>query len=77
MTANDILKLKDAIYELEQTTATIGLIQTAFAEGVSRINMKEAGISLMMLYLKQGEVLDSIHDVLKEKNSTNVVKEVA
>lgn len=60
----EIIKMEDSIYELDQTTATLGFIQTAFAEGESSINMKEAGDALYLLYLRQGEALKRIHDII-------------
>lgn len=53
----DVSKMEDALYELEQTIATLGFVQTAFAEGSSCINMKEASDAIYMLYNKQSEVL--------------------
>lgn len=42
------MDFEDALYELEQTTATLGFIQTAFAEGDSLI---EAGESSAAIYI--------------------------
>ena len=36
------MDFEDALYELEQTTATLGFIQTAFAEGDSLIEAGES-----------------------------------
>lgn len=68
-----IIQLEDSLGELKRTTAVLGFIQTAFAEG-NGCNMEEAGDSLELLYLKQSEALDSIHDILAKAND---MKEVA
>lgn len=58
------IELEDAFFELEQTTATLGFIQTAFAEGASCINMKDASSAIFMLYRKQNEVLQKVKETL-------------
>lgn len=55
-----ISEMEEMFYELEQTTATLGFMQTAFAEGGSCINMKEASDALYMLYRKQDDTLKEL-----------------
>ena len=43
------IDFEDALYELEQTTATLGFIQTAFAEGDSLIDDSESSAAIYML----------------------------
>lgn len=59
---NNMLKIEEAFRELEQTTALLGFIQTAFAEGCSCINMEEASNAIFMLYRKQEEALSKIKE---------------
>lgn len=55
-----VSEMEEMLYELEQTTATLGFVQTAFAEGSSCINMKEASDALYMLYRKQDDTLKEL-----------------
>lgn len=62
------IDFEDALYELEQTTATLGFIQTAFAEGDSLIDGDESSAAIYMLYRKQNDILQKFKNVL-ESNS--------
>lgn len=55
----EVRKIEDCISDLKEVTATLGFIQTAFAEG-RLINMKAASEALFLLYKIQREVLDNI-----------------
>jgi len=47
------IDFENALYELEQTTATLGFVQTAFAEGESLIDNDESAATIYMLYSRQ------------------------
>lgn len=55
-----IQELEEVVHELEQTTAILGFIQTAFAEGDSCINMEEAADAIYMLYNKQSDTIKEL-----------------
>ncbi len=59
------IDFEDALYELEQTTATLGFIQTAFAEGDSHISDDESSLAIYMLYRKQNNILHKFKKVLE------------
>lgn len=61
---SELLKISDAVFEIEQTTAALGFIQTAFSESTSSINMEEAANALYLLYLKQQKALECIHGAM-------------
>lgn len=46
------IDFEDALYELEQTTATLGFIQTAFAEGDSLIDDSESSAAIIYVIYK-------------------------
>lgn len=56
---------ENALYELEQTTATLGFIQTAFAEGGSHIPDDDSAASIYMLWSKQNEIIKRLKEVLR------------
>lgn len=58
------IDFEDALYELEQTTATLGFIQTAFAEGDSLIDNSESSAAIYMLYTKQNNIVKRLKEVL-------------
>lgn len=58
------MDFEDALYELEQTTATLGFIQTAFAEGDSLIGAGESSAAIYMLYTKQNNIVKRFKEVL-------------
>lgn len=58
------IKMEDEINKLEQVTATLGFIQTAFAEGSSLINNDDASNSLYMLWMLQRDILEEIRQIL-------------
>mgnify|MGYP000577411629 FL=1 len=58
------IDFEDALYELEQTTETIGFIQTAFAEGDSLIDDSESSAAIYMLYTKQNNIVKRLKEVL-------------
>mgnify|MGYP001163068052 FL=1 len=41
---------ENALYELEQTTATLGFVQTAFAEGESLIDNDESAATIYVIF---------------------------
>ena len=49
---------------MEQTTATLGFIQTAFAEGDSLIDDSESSAAIYMLYTKQNNIVKRLKEVL-------------
>ncbi len=55
---------EDALYELEQTTATLGFIQTAFAESDTLIESDESSAAIYMLYSKQNNIVKRLKEVL-------------
>lgn len=65
----NFVELEDEIYVFEQTTAILGLIQTAFAEGSSAVNNGEAADALMFLYMKQGDAIKNMKQILAERKS--------
>lgn len=58
------IDFENALYELEQTTATLGFIQTAFAEGGSLIEASESSAAIYMLYSKQNNIVKRLKEVL-------------
>lgn len=54
------IDFENALYELEQTTATLGFVQTAFAEGESLIDNDESAATIYMLYSRQRSTNTSI-----------------
>lgn len=58
------IDFEDALYELEQTTATLGFIQTTFAEGDSLIDDSESSAAIYMLYTKQNNIVKRLKEVL-------------
>ena len=58
------IDFEDALYELEQTTATLGFIQTAFAESDSLIDDSESSAAIYMLYTKQNNIVKKLKEVL-------------
>lgn len=58
------IDFEDALYELEQTTATLGFIQMAFAEGDSLIDDSESSAAIYMLYTKQNNIVKRLKEVL-------------
>lgn len=60
------VELGDALYELEQTTATLGLVQTAFVEGSDCINTKETADVMYMLYQKQDEAIKRLKEIIRK-----------
>lgn len=65
----NFIELENGIYELEQTTAILGLIQTAFAEGGAAVNNGEAAEALMLLYMKQGDAIKNMKQILTERKA--------
>ncbi len=64
------IDFEDALYELEQTTATLGFIQTAFAEGDSLISGDESSAAIYMLYTKQNNIVRRLKEVLNNMKQT-------
>lgn len=64
------MDFEDALYELEQTTATLGFIQTAFAEGDSLIGAGESSAAIYMLYTKQNNIVKRLKEVLDNMKPT-------
>ena len=48
----------------EQTTATLGFVQTAFAEGESLIDNDESAATIYMLYSRQRSIVNKLKEVL-------------
>lgn len=46
------IDFENALYELEQTTATLGFVQTAFAEGESLIDNDESAATIYICYIQ-------------------------
>ena len=58
------IDFENALYELEQTTATLGFVQTAFAEGESLIGNDESAATIYMLYSRQRSIVNKLKEVL-------------
>lgn len=58
------IDFENALYELEQTTATLGFVQTAFAEGESLIDNEESAAAIYMLYSRQRSIVNKLKEVL-------------
>lgn len=54
------IDFENALYELEQTTATLGFVQTAFAEGESLIDNDESAATIYMLYSRQRSITSEV-----------------
>lgn len=71
------MKIDDALNELEQITALLGLVQTAFAEGASVIPEAEASIAIYYLYTKQLKALETLRsaeEMIQEEILTKKVQ---
>lgn len=70
------IDFENALYELEQTTATLGFVQTAFAEGESLIDNDESAATIYMLYVVEGKTYytksDSAYTVVAKPTKTNI-----
>lgn len=64
------MDFEDALYELEQTTAILGFIQTAYAEGHSLIEAGESSAAIYMLYTKQNNIVKRLKEVLDNMKPT-------
>lgn len=58
------IDFENALYELEQTTATLGFVQTAFAEGESLIDNDESAATIYMLHSRQRSIVNKLKEVL-------------
>ena len=58
------IDFENALYELEQTTATLGFVQTAFAEGEYLIDNDESAATIYMLYSRQRSIVNKLKEVL-------------
>lgn len=58
------IDFENALYELEQTTATLGFVQIAFAEGESLIDNDESAATIYMLYSRQRSIVNKLKEVL-------------
>ena len=58
------IDFENALYELEQTTATLGFVQTAFAEGESLIDNDESAATIYKLYSRQRSIVNKLKEVL-------------
>lgn len=58
------IDFENALYELEQTTATLGFVQTAFAEGEPLIDNDESAATIYMLYSRQRSIVNKLKEVL-------------
>ena len=67
-----MFELEDALYELEEATATLGFLWTAFAEGDSIVDSDELAAVVCMLYKKQRSILEQLKTVLE--NNLNKAK---
>lgn len=65
----NFVELEDEICVFEQTTAILGFIQTAFAEGSTAVNNGEAAEALMFLYMKQGDAIKNMKQFLVERKA--------
>lgn len=62
----DLVKLEDTTYELQQLNSIVGFIQTALAEGASLQNNKELSDALYYIYMKQGALHKQIVELIDE-----------
>ena len=58
------IDFENALYELEQTTATLGFVQTAFADGEPLIDNDESAATIYMLYSRQRSIVNKLKEVL-------------
>lgn len=61
----DKLTFEDAVYELEQTTAMLGFIQTAIEKDDSSVDNDEAAAAIYMLYIQQNNLIKKLKTVLE------------
>lgn len=61
----DKLTFEDAVYELEQTTAILGFIQTAIEKDDSSVDNDEAAAAIYMLYIQQNNLIKKLKTVLE------------
>lgn len=59
------LTFEDAVYELEQTTALLGFIQTAIEKEDSSVDNDEAAAAIYMLYIQQNNLIKKLKTVLE------------
>ncbi len=62
---SDKLTFEDAVYELEQTTALLGFIQTAIEKEDSSVDNDEAAAAIYMLYIQQNNLIKKLKTVLE------------
>ena len=62
---SDKLTFEDAVYELEQTTALLGFIQTAIEKEDSCVDNDEAAAAIYMLYIQQNNLIKKLKTVLE------------
>ena len=63
------IDFENALYELEQTTATLGFVQTAFAEGESLIDNDESAAAIYMLYSRQRSIVNKLKEEYNKINN--------
>lgn len=59
-------QINEKLYELEQTTAIIELIQAAHAEGAGSFNQESVTDALLHVYISQRATLAAIHSLTGE-----------
>lgn len=64
-----LVEFDDTLFELEQTTATLGFMQTVFAEGSSMVDNDESAAVIYMLYRKQNDILQKLRKILESNTS--------
>lgn len=67
MNIMDIHELEDELFKLEQTTATLGMVQTAFADGESIPDNEETAASLYLLYFVQRGITKKIRELIERQ----------
>jgi len=65
--SEELNRLDNIIYELQQLNALVGFMQTAFAEGASATDEQEAAAALWHIYCRQGELLKQIKKMYTEE----------
>ena len=65
--SEELNRLDNIIYELQQLNAIVGFMQTAFAEGASATDEQEAAAALWNIYCRQGELLKQIKKMYTEE----------
>lgn len=65
--SEELDRLDEIIYELQQLNALVGFIQISFAEGAGATDEKETAAALFHIYCRQGELIKQIKELYGDR----------